>query len=1121
MKNFAKNRTIPFLFFFALSTLSQAQTRVHHQIQVQLDPAAHHLEVDDQITLPAEWTNGDALRFTLHDGLNPKTSDSTIQLTAEDRVGDQDPLARYYHLTLPRGTQSFTLHYSGEIYHPLSTPGEEYDRGFQDTPGLIAAEGVFLSSATSWYPRFDSELVTFSIQTNLPVEWKAVSQGNRIENHWESPEPQTEIYLIAGKWTEYEQNANGLKALAFLRTPDPTLAQQYLDATLQYVKMYNGLIGNYPYQKFALVENFWETGFGMPSFTLLGPKIIRFPFIINSSYPHEILHNWWGNGVFVDYQGGNWCEGLTAYLADHLLKEQVQGGTEYRRSTLQKYTDFVSANNDFPLMDFKERFSSSTEAVGYGKALMFFHMLRTQFGDETFQKAVRALYTTHKFNRVSYDDIRKIFEGVTQTPLQPTFDQWVHRTGAPELAVSNAQARPVDAGYEITATLRQVQPDAAYELKIPVAIHLEGHSRAFQADITMNTHEEKVRFIVPARPLLFDVDPEFDVFRRLNHFEIPPALSQTFGASKVLVVVPSDAPLALKTAYEALAQSWSHSADAKEYEVKLDRELITLPSDRAVWILGFENRFASQIAGGLEEYNSAVTDTTLRVNDQVFPRLSHSFVASIRAPGHPDQTWSWVAGASPSAIAGLDHKLPHYGKYSFLVFKGDEPQNQAKGIWPTLHSPMSVGVLQSDGTLTSGPRAALKPRSALAPLAPEFSATSMKETVTYLTQDRLKGRELGTPELDEISVTLAEKFEKAGLTPAGNPGFFQIWNEQLPTPKGQALLKNIVGVIPGANPALTGQSLVISAHYDHLGLGWPIAHEGDAGKIHPGADDNASGVAILLEVARVFAQAAKNGLPPERTLVFVAFTGEESGLLGSKHFAQLGAAPFAPVSGFFSMINLDTVGRLGPNKLTVFGVGTAQEWNEILSTASMRTGLSMDPVMANIGASDQNRFWAIGVPALQFFSGAHADYHRPTDTIDKLDWKGMTQIAAATYEITRILSNRSAPLTATLSPAPGPSEPDHPRKVFLGTVPDFAFSGPGIKVNSVVAGSPADQAGLKSEDIIIQIDQVKIANLKTYSDFLKTLNPGDSIEIIFLREGDQHLTHATLSPLYQSQTASN
>jgi hypothetical protein len=179
-----------------------------------------------------------------------------------------------------------------------------------------------------------------------------------------------EITLVGGPLVVYREAAGAVEALVYLRQKDDALAAKYLQATAQYVEMYRGLIGPYPYGKFALVENFWETGYGMPSYTLLGPQVIRFPFILTSSYPHEILHNWWGNSVFVDYESGNWCEGLTAYMADHLIQEQRGAGEDYRRDTLQKYRSYVREGRDFPLTEFRSRHSAATEAVGYGKTLM-------------------------------------------------------------------------------------------------------------------------------------------------------------------------------------------------------------------------------------------------------------------------------------------------------------------------------------------------------------------------------------------------------------------------------------------------------------------------------------------------------------------------------------------------------------------------------------------------------------------------------------------------------------------------------------------------------------------------------------------------------------------------------
>jgi hypothetical protein len=225
-------------------------------------------------------------------------------------------------------TDSFTVSYNGAINFPLRQVGQEYARGQKDTVGSIGPDGVYLDRGSGWYPHApqgSGEKITFDLTVELPAGWDAVSQGARTEHRrnedgtlvrYRCDKPQDSIWLVAGKYAEYTREAGNTEAMVFLREPDNDLAGKYLDATSQYIGMYEELIGPYPYGKFALVENFWETGYGMPSFTLMGPRIIRFPFILHSSYPHEILHNWWGNSVYIDYGSGNWGEGLTAYLSD-------------------------------------------------------------------------------------------------------------------------------------------------------------------------------------------------------------------------------------------------------------------------------------------------------------------------------------------------------------------------------------------------------------------------------------------------------------------------------------------------------------------------------------------------------------------------------------------------------------------------------------------------------------------------------------------------------------------------------------------------------------------------------------------------------------------------------------
>jgi hypothetical protein len=330
------------------------------------------------------------------------------------------------------------------IHHPIEAQGEDYARGFAETTGTIQSEGVFLSGASDWYPKSGDALVTFDLTVTLPAGWSAISQGKRskigAQVRFICEQPQEEIWLIAGRWKETTRKLEELETSALLREKDDALAAKYLDATASYLPMYSTLLGPYPYSKFALVENFWETGYGMPSFTLLGSKVIRLPFIITSSYPHEILHNWFGNGIYVDPKSGNWSEGLTAYLADHLFAEQNGGGAAYRHQTLQKYADYAAHSKDFPLAEFRERHSPSTEAVGYGKSLMLFHMMRREIGDAAFVKALRALYQEKRFSRASFDDLKAAFATASGKNLNASFTPWVTRTGAPRLRARDVTA---------------------------------------------------------------------------------------------------------------------------------------------------------------------------------------------------------------------------------------------------------------------------------------------------------------------------------------------------------------------------------------------------------------------------------------------------------------------------------------------------------------------------------------------------------------------------------------------------------------------------------------------------------------------------------------------------------
>ncbi len=1032
----------------------------HHNLHVRLDPKAHAIEAIDSMAR--------ILLFRLHEGLLVEGMDGSSVERLKEVKGGAVPLREYRLSTVKRSIR-VPVRYKGTIHHPLEAQAEEHARSFSEIPGTISEEGVFLSGASGWYPRAGDELVTFTLEVDLPKDWDAVSQGVRTKHEivgdrrivrWECKDPTEEIYLVAALFTEYARG----NAFAFLRTPDPALAGKYLDVTGQYIDMYDRLIGPYPYGKFALVENFWETGYGMPSFTLLGPQVIRLPFILHSSYPHEILHNWWGNGVYVDRAKGNWCEGLTAYLADHLIREGQGAGEEYRRDALKKYRAYVRGGKDFALRDFRERHSPATEAVGYGKALMVFHMLRMRIGDAKFTEGLRALYRDFKFKRASWDDIAAQFSEVAQEDLRPFFRQWVERPGAPALA-----ARLEWDGI----VLEQTQEGEPYDLRVPVALCVEGHADPKIVHIDMKGKTARL-------PLAFraDIDPQFDLFRLLDRREIPPTLGELFGAENVLVVLPEE------------PGGWQALADAWRVEAVRETELAALPKDKTVWILGAENRWAKEIAPFVGA-RAKVEPDAITVGGARHERKGLSFVLSAPHPQDNELTIGWIGSDVPEALPGLARKLPHYGKYSWLAFTGAEPTNVAKGQWDGLTSPLVIH--------PERPRAPLPPREPLAKLAPAFDAERLMAHVRYLADEKFRGRGNGTPELETAKLYITTEFAKASLAPAGDDGgFWQTWEEE-GGPGGRAIrLQNVVGAIPGTNPAWKDECVVVGAHYDHLGLGWPDVRAGCEGQIHNGADDNASGVAVLLELARILGPTK-----PPRTIVLVAFGGEEWGLRGSRRFVK--SMTLKPTA----MVNMDCVGRLLGQKLTLLGTGTAEEWIHIAMGVGHVTGVEARCIPQDPGGSDQVSFHEAGIPAIQVFTGAHDDYHRPTDDIEKVDAGGMAKVATFVREAVVYLAERDRPLTKA-GAAPAPVAGDA-RKVTLGTTPDYAFEGPGVRVESVRDGSPAAKAGVQAGDILLAIGDAELTSARDFSEALKAHAAGDTVKLRIRRDAEEIVLDATLA----------
>lgn len=388
------------------------------------------------------------------------------------------------------------------------------------------------------------------------------------------------------------------------------------------------------------------------------------------------------------------------------------------------------------------------------------------------------------------------------------------------------------------------------------------------------------------------------------------------------------------------------------------------------------------------------------------------------------------------------------------------------------------------------------------------------DDVKYLSGDDLGGRMTGSAGADSAAEYLARRFAEAGLQPARD-GWFQefpiardapgIRNARLPVMRG----RNVIGILPGRDPVLRREAVIVGAHYDHLGGGSFGSLDSDStGRVHNGADDNASGAAALIHIAKTLAAA-----PPLRTIVFIAFSGEELGLLGSAHYVK---EPVYALDRTIAMLNLDMVGRMRDRKLIVYGTATATEFPALLDSLNWYQGFELTKQGDGYGPSDQSSFYAAGRPVLHLFTDLHEDYHRSTDDWQKINFEGIARVIDFTAGLASALGGRPDELTFVEVPPPshtalvsGSAAVTPGYGAYLGTIPDMTSSPGGVRLMGVRKDSPADKAGIRAGDIITRIGDSQVPDLQAMTNALRSYEPGDSTEIVLRRSDDTVTVQAT------------
>ncbi len=308
-------------------------------------------------------------------------------------------------------------------------------------------------------------------------------------------------------------------------------------------------------------------------------------------------------------------------------------------------------------------------------------------------------------------------------------------------------------------------------------------------------------------------------------------------------------------------------------------------------------------------------------------------------------------------------------------------------------------------------------------------------------------------------------------------------------------VKNVIGVLEGEGP-LAHETIVIGAHYDHVGMGETGSLAPGSKEVHNGADDNASGTASLIELARRFAARKEK---PSRRLVFIAFTAEERGLIGANHYVK---NPLFPLKDTIAMYNMDMVGRMRDDKLIVYGTGTAKHFEAMIKDLGEEHGLKLTLKPEGMGPSDHQEFFMKKIPVLHLFTDTHRDYHRPTDDVDKINVPGMGRVVDFLEGVVlKTLESKDRPefvqVKGSAQMNRGGSRP------YFGSIPDFGSDAEGYAISGAAPGSPADKGGMKDGDVIIQMGQQKIGSLDDFDLALRDFKPGDQVDVVVLRKGEK------------------
>ena len=668
------------IFCGGLSSEVMAAGHLEQKLAVRLEPAAHKLIAESTMTLAGDRAEWPELFL-----LAPQARISTV-------AADGRPLTYEFshgRLRVPgaAGRSVLTISYTVVFDDPVPRELVGIEDPSYGVRATIMPQGTYISAASGWYPNAVDVPQSFTITITGPQDMTGVTSG-RLANFtrtaaatvttWQTVLQPTAMSLAAGRYQLRRESLGDIQLLAFLSESNVPLAAGYLDSVREYLSLYQELFGPYPYEKFAVVENFYPTGYGLPGWTLLGSSVVRLPFIRTTSLPHEIAHAWWGNAVKVDYASGNWAEGLATYVADYYLKERddPREALEYRRKILRDYAALVAEADTLPLAAFRNRTSKSDQAVGYGKAAMVFHMLRDLIGDENFWKGLQDIARDGFGKKYGWADLQRHFGAVSGLDLEPFFGQWIGRPGAPHLTLASVDAIKTTAGWQVSGIIGQGDPD--YQLAVP--LQLVTKDRVHEQVIDLVGKQERFVFTVADRPVRLTVDQDSRLFRMLEPSELPATINDLRASKQQLVVVASGSAALVEASRDLLRGLQWHRANLVDEAAYLASPV----PDVDIIVLGWPQNEALQpeLPPGINgpEKKFVLDGESLNENPDV--------LFMVKKTDKDDRVVAYFLPGSVAAAQDTARRIPHYGRYSYLFFQNG--QNRIKATWEPGNSTLQV-----------------------------------------------------------------------------------------------------------------------------------------------------------------------------------------------------------------------------------------------------------------------------------------------------------------------------------------------------------------------------------------------------------------------------------------------